>query len=98
MDVALQRTVYTATEGDSKICAVVNTSIIGFDFNINITFKTDSDDKNLFPGLCSTILKAHNFILIVQIYISSQRACHFLLLRICHVLHCSSGMTLLLRE
>ena len=57
MDVALQRTVYTATEGDSaiEICAVVNTSTIGFNFNISIAFKSDRDDENLFLGLCSVI-------------------------------------------
>ena len=64
MDVALQRTVYTATEGESKIeiCAVVNASTIGFDFNISIAFKSDSDDENPFPGVCSGTLKAHNSI------------------------------------
>ena len=64
MDVALQRTVYTATEGDSAIdiCAVVNTSTIGFNFNIGIALKSDDDDKNLSAGLCSGTLKAHHFI------------------------------------
>ena len=64
VDVALQRTVYTVTEGDSaiEICAVVNTSTIAFDFNISIALKSNSDDENLFQGLCSAILKAHNFI------------------------------------
>ena len=54
MDVALQRTVYTATEGDSaiEICAMVNTSTIGFDFNIGIALKSNDDDKNLSAGLC----------------------------------------------
>ena len=54
MDVALQRTVYTATEGDSaiEICAMVNTSTIGFDFNIGIALKSNGDDKNLSEGLC----------------------------------------------
>ena len=64
MDVALQRTIYTATEGDSaiEICAVVNTSTIGFDFYISITFKSNGDDKNISAGLCSGALKTHNFI------------------------------------
>ena len=71
MDVALQRTVYTATEGDSaiEICALVNTSTNGFDFNISIALKSDSDGENLFTGLCSAILKTRNFIVIPQIYV-----------------------------
>ena len=74
VDVALQRTVYTAAEGDStvEICAVVNTSTIAFDFKIDVTIKYDSDE-NPFLGLCSAILKVLLFAPFYYRYIFNVR-------------------------